>query len=393
MTSASPLRSLIADARVIVCCGTGGVGKTTAAAALALAGAHAGRRTAVITIDPARRLASALGLQGLSNAPQPVPNWNDGTALPGGSLDALMLDSKTTFDELIQREARTPQQAERIMHNVVYRNLSSALGGTQEYMAVEKLYELVHQDRYDLVIVDTPPTRHALDVLNAPGRLVRLLDNPLFQALTLPARTPLRFLGSALQGGVRTLARVIGAEVLDDAVAFLQAFEGMESGFRERARSVEALLGERTTAFVVVTTLQRDALHETEFFAQRLHDLGHSVDGIVINRVLPQFGSSLPSSLHARATSLAVLATADGPSARDDDGRASAARLAERVGVLADLRTIAVREAGLTQELAAVAPEAARATLSQLAGDVHDVPTLRTIATALCGSAAPGSGD
>ncbi|MFZ4515581.1 MAG: ArsA family ATPase, partial [Acidimicrobiia bacterium] len=269
MSTSSSVRDLVHTARVILCCGTGGVGKTTTAAALGLAAAQAGRRTAVITVDPARRLANALGLQQLSNTPQAITGWDDGTAVPGGSLDALMLDAKATFDRLVEREARSPEQAQRILDNIVYRNLSSALGGTQEYMAVEKLYDLVHDDHYDLVIVDTPPTRHALDVLHAPGRLIRLLDNTLFQALTLPARTPLRFLGSALQSGVRAIARVVGAEVVDDAVAFFQAFEGMETGFRERARAVESLLAERTTAFVLVTTLQRDALTESAFFANR----------------------------------------------------------------------------------------------------------------------------
>lgn len=377
------LRALVHDANVIVCCGTGGVGKTTTAAALAIAAARAGRRTVVVTVDPARRLASALGVDALTNEPQPMSGWADGTELPGGSLDALMLDAKTTFDQLVTREANSPEQAERILSNGFYRNVSSALGGTQEYMAIEKLYELHTSNAYDIVIVDTPPTRHALDVLDAPARLLRLLENPLFQTLMLPSRTPLRVVGNALQGLLRNVARVVGAEVIDDAIAFFRAFEGMEQGFRERARAVEDLLKESTTAFVLVTTLQRDAITESRFFATRLHELGHAVNGLVINRVLPPFGGATPDALRVRAASLAVHGSPAGPPGLTDDARAAALRLADRLRMQAALRAIAMREAELEDSLAAIVPEAAQCEVPLFPTDIHDLDALARLAEIL----------
>jgi anion-transporting ArsA/GET3 family ATPase len=377
------LHGLVHDATIVLCCGTGGVGKTTTAAALAIAAARAGRRTVVITVDPARRLASALGVNALTNEPQPLHGWEDEAAVAGGSLDALMLDSKTTFDQLVAREARTAEQAERILSNGFYRNISSALGGTQEYMAIEKLYDLHTSGNYDVVIVDTPPTRHALDVLDAPARLLRLLENPLFRTLMLPTRTPLRIVGNALQGLLRNIARTVGAEVLDDAVAFFRAFEGMESGFRERAHAVETLLGQPTTAFVVVTTLQRDAIIETRYFADRLHELGHAVNGLVINRVLPKFGSASPESLRIRAASLAVHGSPAGPPGLSDDARQAAATLADRMQVHAALRAIAVREGELAHTLGALIPEASQCEVPLFATDVHDLEGLSVLADLL----------
>jgi anion-transporting ArsA/GET3 family ATPase len=302
--------------------------------------------------------------------------------VPGGSLDALMLDSKTTFDQLVTREARRPEQAERILTNRFYRNISSALGGTQEYMAIEKLYELHATGDYDVVIVDTPPTRHALDVLDAPARLLRLLENPLFKAVMLPSRTPLRVVGNALQGLLRNVARVVGAEVIDDAVAFFRAFEGMESGFRDRARAVEAMLQEPSTAFVLVTTLQRDAVNETRFFADRLHDLGHDVDGIVINRVLPTFTTATAEALAARAAAL------DGTTIVDEDsgytpGAAPAATLRDRYRVLAHLQQVAAREADVETSLEDLVPEAAECIVPLFPSDIHDLSHLGELADLL----------
>ena len=380
------MRDLVRDASVMVCCGTGGVGKTTTAAALAVACARAGRRTVVITVDPARRLGNALGINALTNAPHAVSGWATDTDAPGGHLDALMLDSKTTFDELVVREARTPEQAERILSNRFYRNISSALGGTQEYMAIEKLYELHTTGDYDVVIVDTPPTRHALDVLDAPARLLRLLENPLFKALMLPSRTPLRVVGNALQALLRNVARVVGAEVIDDAVAFFRAFEGMEAGFRDRAHAVETMLREPSTAFVLITTLQRDAVHETRFFATRLHELGHNVDGLVINRVLPPFGDASSTELHARATSLAIHGSDAGPPELSPAARAAARTLADRYRVLAHLRAIAAREAAVEGSLEDLVPEAAECIVPLFPTDVHDLRRLGDLAGLLVGS-------
>ncbi len=184
----------------------------------------------MVTVDPARRLADALGVESLPNTPSEVQgDWP-------GHLHALMLDSKGTFDDLVQRYARTPEQAEAILANRLYQNLAGALSGTQEYMAMEKLYELVNSGEFDIVVVDTPPTRNALDLLDAPRRLTRFLENRLFRALLVPTRMSLRAVGVATQALLRTISKVAGAEIVQDAVGFFQAFEGMEDGFRSRGQ-------------------------------------------------------------------------------------------------------------------------------------------------------------
>ena len=208
--SASAIEELVAESRVVICCGSGGVGKTTIAAVLALEGARSGRATCVVTIDPAKRLADALGLEELSDTPSTIDRerWDDGSAAPGGSISALMLDTKSTFDHLVTGNAATSEQARRILDNRFYRNVSGALGGTQEYMAMEKLHELHEHGNFDLIVVDTPPTRHALDFLDAPRRLVRLLDNRIFRMLMMPTR---RTCGSRASPCRRSCARSPGS--------------------------------------------------------------------------------------------------------------------------------------------------------------------------------------
>lgn len=282
------IADLVEERSVVVCCGSGGVGKTTISAAFALEAARRGRKACVVTIDPARRLADALGLSDLTNAAKQIEgSWS-------GELWALMLDSKGTFDDLVRRYAPSPEQADGILGNRLYRNLSGALSGTQEYMAMEKLYELVHDGGFDLIVVDTPPTRNALDFLDAPRRLTRFLGHRLFQMLLMPTRAYLRAVSVATQALLRTISKVAGTEIVHDAVAFFQAFEGMEEGFRVRADDMRRLLARTTTAFVLVTSPRGDTVEEAGWFADRLNESELAVEGLVVNRVHPAFAVTAP---------------------------------------------------------------------------------------------------
>ena len=281
------LAELVDERAVVVCCGSGGVGKTTVSAAFALEAARRGRRACVVTIDPAKRLANALGVDSLANTPRRIDGpWS-------GELWALMLDPKRTFDDLVHKYASSPEQAESILANRLYRNLTGALSGTQEYMAMEKLYELSEAGTYDIVVVDTPPTRNALDFLDAPRRLTRFLGHRLFQLLLMPTRAYLRAVSVATQALLRTISKVAGAEIVHDAVAFFQAFEGMEEGFRVRAEHMRRLLARRTTAFVLVTSPRSDTVEEAGWFADKLNESGLAVEGLVVNRVHPPFDTAV----------------------------------------------------------------------------------------------------
>jgi anion-transporting ArsA/GET3 family ATPase len=280
------LDALISTADVVVCCGSGGVGKTTAAAALGLQAARNGRRCVVVTIDPAKRLADALGVPGgLTNDPIQLPIDSS------GELWALMLDTATTFDGLVVANAKDFDQATRILTNGFYRNIASSLGGTQEYMAAERLLALHLDERFDLVIVDTPPTRNALDFLDAPRTLTRFIDHPVFKMMMLPTRRGLRVLSIAAQPLLRSIGRVIGSEVLADAVAFFQAFDGMQTGFRNRADEVIELLHGERTRFVLVASPRLDTIDEARFFAGRLVEKDLSVAAIIVNRATSDFGA------------------------------------------------------------------------------------------------------
>ena len=327
---AGPLGRLAAERPIIVCCGSGGVGKTTTAAVLALAGARAGRDAVVVTIDPAKRLANALGLDALSDTAHEVDRalWDpDGTAPPEGRLSALMLDTKSTFDHLVLKYSTDPAQGTRILENRFYRNISGALAGTQEYMAMEKLHELHEEGGYELIVIDTPPTRNALDFLDAPARLTRLLDNKVFRLVMAPTRASFRVANFALQAFFRTVSRIIGTEVVDDLVLFFQAFEGMEDGFRQRAHRVLELLSDESTAFVLVTAPARDAVSEAGYFSDRLESAGLRVNGLVVNRIHPEFDTLDPAGR---------------PPAGGDD--AEARRLADLYDNLSDFIQLARRE-------------------------------------------------
>jgi anion-transporting ArsA/GET3 family ATPase len=298
-TAGAPsLAELVRERRILVCCGSGGVGKTTTAAVLAMEAARAGRRAVVVTIDPAKRLADALGLEGLTGTPSQIAgDWP-------GELWALMLDTKSTFDDLVVANASSPEQGERILGNRFYRNISGALSGTQEYMAMEKLYELHQNSDFDLVVVDTPPTRNALDFIDAPRRLSHFLDHRLFRMITSPVRGIVKAVNVAAQAFLRTVAKVVGAEVIDDAVAFFQAFEGMEEGFRLRADAVLHLLSDDDTAFVLVASPRRDTIEEARYFAEKLAEADIAVRALIVNRMHPRFGDGLPEATRERAHTL-----------------------------------------------------------------------------------------
>jgi anion-transporting ArsA/GET3 family ATPase len=349
LTPSTSLSELVRERSVIICCGSGGVGKTTVSATFALAAARAGRRSCVVTVDPARRLADSLGVQSLPNTPTEVPgDWP-------GHLHALMLDTKGTFDDLIHRYSRTPDQAQGIMANRLYQNLAGALSGTQEYMAMEKLYELVDSGDFDVVVVDTPPTRNALDLLDAPRRLTRFLENRLFRALLLPTRISLKAVGVATQALLRTISKVAGAEIVQDAVGFFQAFEGMEEGFRTRAGAVRELLADPTTAYVLVTSARPDAITEATFFAEKLGERDVIPAALIVNRIQPRFGTPQEPP-----------AAADGP----------LSNLAALELNLAALNTVADREEEAYLGLAAQVAPAPVGRIPLFGHDVHDLAAL-----------------
>ncbi len=283
MNPATPIDEAVRTRSIIICCGSGGVGKTTTAAAFGVQAARLGRKVCVVTIDPARRLANSLGLDQLTNHPTRIEGeWP-------GELFALMLDPKGTFDDLILRYSDSAEQVEDIKRNRIYRNLTGSLSGTQEYMAMEKLYELVEEGQFDLVVVDTPPTRNALDFLDAPRRLTHFLGNRVFQALMAPTRVGLKIVGVAAHAVLRTISKVAGADIVHDAVTFFQAFEGMEEGFRDRAARVRELLGDDGTAFILIASPRSDSVDEAVHFAGKLAESDLSVTALVVNRVQPRF--------------------------------------------------------------------------------------------------------
>ena len=371
---AGALADLVAERSIIVCCGSGGVGKTTAAAVVALEGARLGRNTVVVTIDPAKRLADALGLKGLTDTPSRIEgDWP-------GQLWATMLDTKSTFDALVVKYAASPEQGERILANRFYRNISGALSGTQEYMAMEKLYELHDETDFDLVVVDTPPTRHALDFLDAPRRLSRFLDHRLFRLLIVPSRGIVKAVNVAAQTFLRTVSRVVGGDVVDDAVAFFQAFEGMEEGFRQRAARVNELLAAEGTAFVLVASPRRDTVEEAHFFAERLGEAGIAVRGLVVNRVHPAFGLGADGGRGGGD---------DGPGAITAMSAAGAARRAETLAGtaigglyrnLAEFQAVASREHAHLAGLAEAVAPAPVVWVPFLRSDVHDIAGLGEVA-------------
>jgi anion-transporting ArsA/GET3 family ATPase len=368
------LAALVADpeTRILVCCGAGGVGKTTTSAALALAAAEAGRTVVVLTIDPARRLAQSLGLLELDNEPRKVD-------VPGvaGELHAMMLDMKRTFDDIVVAHS-TPERAEQILANPFYQALSSSFAGTQEYMAMEKLGQLRATDQWDLIIVDTPPSRSALDFLDAPNRMGRFLDGTMIRLLTAPARAGgragMRFASAGFMFFSRIISKILGGQLLRDISAFVAALDTMFGGFRERATATYELLRRPGTWFVVVATPEPDALREASYFVDRLSTEGMPLAGLVLNRTHPPATTAL-SATRAEGAAEEVL-EAGGP-----DAELAAAALR----VHADRMVVAAREQHMADRFTSAHPEVAVRTVPAAAGDVHDLDGLRVMGEELTG--------
>ncbi len=370
----------------IVTCGSGGVGKTTCAAVIAMHGARQGRNAIVVTIDPARRLANALGVESVGNAATVIDPklWDpDSERVEGGSLSAVMLDTKSTFDDLVEKYSADEEQAQRIVENRFYRNLSTALSGTQEYMAMEKLYELHEDADYDLVIVDTPPSRNALDFLDAPDRLTRFLEGRFFRVLTAPARGGMRVVNRATRGILRAIGRIIGSEVLQDVIEFFSAFEGMYEGFHNRAARVREVLLSDQTAFILVASPRRDTLEEAEYLGGSLRRMGFGIAGAIVNRMHPRFAASLAQATRMRSITLAELSDSLEQEPPDDAGaeeRSDAvAQLADLYGNLASFQEIAQREDEHLSTLTKMVEPAPVARIPFLGDDVHDLETLRLL--------------
>lgn len=357
----------IAAAGLIVTCGPGGVGKTTTAAALGVAGALAGRRVVVVTVDPARRLADALGLASgaASDAPhrvEGIPGLDGADA--GGELWALMLDAEQTFDRLVREQAANAAQADAILQNPVYRAISGSLSGAQEYMAIERLHELYTSGEWDLVIVDTPPSRHAIDLLEAPDRLVGFLSHPVYRTLTVGQRAFAKVTNAAASMFLWAVKRLAGPQIVHDTIEFFRSLANIEPGLRRRAKEVSVLLRADVTSFVVVSSPRAEAVGEAEHLVTALRSGGFPFGGVVVNLIHP-----LPDPLDP--DDLAVLGELD-------DGP-----LADLVAWHLDLTALATAE---RDELAALVDLAGDVTLVELPllpVDVHDVEGLVGLAARL----------
>jgi anion-transporting ArsA/GET3 family ATPase len=368
--------------RIIVCCGSGGVGKTTTAAAIGLRAAEAGRKVVVLTIDPARRLAQSLGLTMLDNVPRPVTGLDD-TA--GGSLDAMMLDMKRTFDEVVQAHS-TPEKAEQVLANPFYQAVSSSFAGTQEYMAMEKLGQLrAEADRegtWDLIVVDTPPSRSALDFLDAPRRLGSFLDGRFIRLLTAPAkaggRAYMKVFSQGVQAVTSVMGKVLGGQMLTDVQTFVAALDTMFGGFRERADQTYALLKEGGTAFLVVAAPERDALREAAYFVDRLDEERMPLAGLVINRV---YRVAAPGLSASRALSAAEQLL-DGGGA---NGQVSAETTAGLLRLHAAQAEVSARHQQLARRFTAGHPGIPVVEVPAAAQDIHDAEGLRAVGAALAG--------
>ncbi|MER6525685.1 ArsA family ATPase [Streptomyces sp. NPDC001508] len=410
------------ETRIVVCCGSGGVGKTTTAAALGLRAAERGRKVVVLTIDPARRLAQSMGIDSLDNVPRRVKGTEDrggasdddpagdgGGRRAGGELHAMMLDMKRTFDEVVEAHA-DPERAAAILANPFYQSLSAGFAGTQEYMAMEKLGQLRAKDEWDLIVVDTPPSRSALDFLDAPKRLGSFLDGRLIRLLTAPAKlggwAGMKFLNAGMSMMTGTLGKLLGGQLLKDVQTFVAAMDTTFGGFRTRADATYKLLQAPGTAFLVVAAPERDALREAAYFVERLAAEDMPLVGLVLNRV---HGSGADRLSAERALAAAenleepgIVDQGDGkaglrnsPETHDSSESPAASSVSEprppgtdpdvdqlTAGLLrlhADRMQLLSREQRTRDRFTARHPEVAVVEVAALPGDVHDLAGLRDI--------------
>ena len=367
------LESLLAAKEMVLICGTGGVGKTTTAAALgAMAAMHLGGRVLVLTVDPARRLATAMGLDSLGNNEVQVSLEGHGRT-PRGELWAAMLDTKASWDDLIARHAPDAKVRDTVLANPLYRNITARFVHSHDYIAMERLHELHSSGRYDLVIVDTPPSRNALDFLEAPNRMAEFFGSRLLRWLTVPARSKL--FNVASKPFYQVADRILGSRFLQDVAEFFLLFQTMEKGFVQRAREVERLLTDPRTTFCVVTTLETAPLVESKFFARALTERNFPLGAVIANRVLPTSlrspaAAKAAGQLRQRSAALSeLLAPVAGVSPEQVKGV-----LVEVADRFDDLSVVAKREAERLDELQGLA--SVLATVPALENDIHDLTGL-----------------
>ena len=358
------LGELLDDKQVCICGGSGGVGKTTTSAAIALEMAARGRRVAVVTIDPARRLANSLGLKELGNEPTriaPARFARAGVAVEG-ELWAMMLDAKRTFDEVIERLAPDTSTRDEILANRIYRELSSAVSGSQEYTAMSKLYDLHREGGFDLLVLDTPPSRNAMDFLDAPDRLTRFFEGRALQVFLRPSGLATRFVGRGTGLMFSVLKRATGVDLLDDLSVFFRSLGGLIGGFRERAQAVNALLGDRGTVFLLVSSPEGEPIDETLFFWRKLKAARIPFGGVVVNRVRRLQAEGDPAEVASALT--------------DQLGEALAGKVADNFG---DLQVLARRDARNIERLAGKVGDGCILEVPYLDEDVHDLAGLARI--------------
>jgi len=379
---------ILAGKDICICAGSGGVGKTTTSAAIAAGMAARGKKVCVLTIDPAKRLADSLGLRELGNEAKRVdPALFEAQGVEiEGELWAMMLDAKATFDELVARQAPDEESRDRVLENRIYQQISNALAGSQEYMAMEKLFELHTEDRFDLLVLDTPPSRNALDFLDAPRRLTQFIEGRSLRVFMKPTGLAARVAGRGATVALGVLKRIVGFDLLADLAEFFNAFSGMVDGFQARAKRVNSLLADPHTCFLVVCGPQGEPISEAVYFHRKLVEAKLPFGGVIVNKVHypaeelrgDDAGADLEGALASR------LAQGDGAGM----GPAAASDLAGRVAEnFADYQALAERDARNIEHLAAELRTSATIRVPYLDEDVHDLAGLAEINRYLFASA------